>query len=347
MTMQSITKNLGTFLLFVAIGAGISLGIRALVRGGGEANAEEPKHEHGQPAPKAEAPAKKSPAKTDVLVDLGNEKCPVMGGDVDGETYFEWRGLRIGFCCPGCDKGFLEKPEELLDKVTPGWRDVAEAAAKAEAAKGAARAKVLTRIGKRYRVLRPDPAVEKPRRVFVDLGNEKCPVMGGKVDGKTYTFWNGLRIGHCCPGCTKPLLEKPEELLDEMKLEWRGLAKSAALANAVEGKARHGLVAALEGKHRVVHRHAGLLIDLENEKCPVMGGKVDGKTYTEWNGLRIGHCCPGCTEPLLADPVKLLDDMGAEWREAAKLAALANNATGDARAKLVAEAKERFEVVRE
>jgi len=33
----------------------------------------------------------------------------------------------------------------------------------------------------------------------------------------------------------------------------------------------------------------GLLLDLENEICPVLGNAVDGKTYSEWKGLLVGH----------------------------------------------------------
>jgi len=33
----------------------------------------------------------------------------------------------------------------------------------------------------------------------------------------------------------------------------------------------------------------GLLLDLGNELCPVLGNAVDGKTYSEWNGLLVGH----------------------------------------------------------
>lgn len=32
--------------------------------------------------------------------------------------------------------------------------------------------------------------------LLVDLGNEKCPVLGGAPDGKSYSVWNHLRIGH-------------------------------------------------------------------------------------------------------------------------------------------------------
>ena len=46
-----------------------------------------------------------------------NEICPVMGNAVDPEVYVDYRGRRIGFCCPGCDDVFLEDPETYLKKV--------------------------------------------------------------------------------------------------------------------------------------------------------------------------------------------------------------------------------------
>jgi YHS domain-containing protein len=46
-----------------------------------------------------------------------NEICPVMGNPVDPEVYVDHEGRRIGFCCPGCDKVFLEDPEPYLKKV--------------------------------------------------------------------------------------------------------------------------------------------------------------------------------------------------------------------------------------
>ena len=75
----------------------------------------------------------------------------------------------------------------------------------------------------------------------------------------------------------------------------------------------------------------GPLIDLGNEICPIMRNPVDGKTYSVWNGLRIGHCCPPCAADLLADPERLLDEAGIEWRAAA--AAMKRHGEADAAAK--------------
>jgi hypothetical protein len=90
----------------------------------------------------------------------------------------------------------------------------------------------------------------------------------------------------------------------------------------------------------------GLLIDLGNERCPIMGGEVNGVTWSEWNGLRIGHCCPPCIEKLLADPEKALSEAGIEWREAARLVAAVEEATGEERKKLLAEARAKYGIVR-
>jgi len=43
--------------------------------------------------------------------------CPVMGGPIDPKVYTEYKGRRVYFCCKGCDKKFLENPEEYLDKL--------------------------------------------------------------------------------------------------------------------------------------------------------------------------------------------------------------------------------------
>lgn len=36
--------------------------------------------------------------------------------------------------------------------------------------------------------------------------------------------------------------------------------------------------------------------------CPVMGGKIDSSAFTDIQGQRVYHCCPGCSSKLKADP---------------------------------------------
>ncbi len=47
-----------------------------------------------------------------------NTHCPVMGGEIDGETFVEWNGNKVGFCCPPCiddwkDMADAERTEKL------------------------------------------------------------------------------------------------------------------------------------------------------------------------------------------------------------------------------------------
>lgn len=44
----------------------------------------------------------------------------------------------------------------------------------------------------------------------------------------------------------------------------------------------------------------------ENRRCPVMGNPVDPGVYIDYQGRRIGFCCPGCDEAFLANPAKYL-----------------------------------------
>ena len=90
----------------------------------------------------------------------------------------------------------------------------------------------------------------------------------------------------------------------------------------------------------------GLLIDLGNKKCPVMGGDVDGTTYSKWRGLRIGHCCGCCAGSLLADPKTYLDKTGINWRKARKAIDKVDAASGAERDKLLAELKQNWTVIR-
>jgi YHS domain-containing protein len=43
--------------------------------------------------------------------------CPVMGNPINPASYVDYRGVRVFFCCPGCDKQFLDEPEKYLDQL--------------------------------------------------------------------------------------------------------------------------------------------------------------------------------------------------------------------------------------
>jgi YHS domain-containing protein len=50
----------------------------------------------------------------------------------------------------------------------------------------------------------------------------------------------------------------------------------------------------------------------EQTLCPVMGGKINTKVYTDIQGQRVYHCCPGCSAPLKKDPDKYFQKAAAE-----------------------------------
>lgn len=43
--------------------------------------------------------------------------CPVMGGEINKTHYSDYKGKRVYFCCPGCDKTFSQNPEKYLEKI--------------------------------------------------------------------------------------------------------------------------------------------------------------------------------------------------------------------------------------
>lgn len=57
-------------------------------------------------------------AKTEVKSqEILQKTCPVMGGKIDPKVYAEYKGRRIYFCCPGCEKDFRKDPERYIEKV--------------------------------------------------------------------------------------------------------------------------------------------------------------------------------------------------------------------------------------
>ena len=43
---------------------------------------------------------------------------------------------------------------------------------------------------------------------------------------------------------------------------------------------------------------------VQNDVCPVMGGKVDAKIFTEYDGKKVYFCCAGCPSVFRKNPEK-------------------------------------------
>ncbi|MHC4847013.1 MAG: hypothetical protein ACYTEG_00990 [Planctomycetota bacterium] len=131
-----------TFCACLLIGLVTAFGLRATMSAAPEP--EKPAMKMQQPPPKG----------TGLLIDLGNQKCPIGGDAVDGTTYGEWNNLRVGFCCPGCDTRFLKEPEASLEKMGIEWRELSVAVARYHAAPSAHKQHELAALRKRWNVIR-------------------------------------------------------------------------------------------------------------------------------------------------------------------------------------------------
>jgi hypothetical protein len=157
--MNALLNHWKLFATFVVIGLFAAVGLRAA----GSAPGDSSKHtesETRQAAPKPRPDSTKDTATApksesgDLLIDLGNDACPVMGGEVDGKTYGEWNHIRVGYCCPGCDRKFQKDPEGALDKFDIEWREAAKAVQGYMAATGDHKQHKLAAIRKRWTVVR-------------------------------------------------------------------------------------------------------------------------------------------------------------------------------------------------
>jgi hypothetical protein len=134
-----MTKHGQLFLICFLAGLAAAVGGRGLMA--------------GAPAPETVQAAEPEPGRG-LLLDLGNETCPVMGNPVDHATYAEWSHLRVGFCCPGCDRMFFEDPEKALDRLGGDWRAALEAVEAYRSAGPAQRPYQLDKIRERWTVVR-------------------------------------------------------------------------------------------------------------------------------------------------------------------------------------------------
>lgn len=303
---QIIGANGRMFTLFVAVGAVVAVGVRSRAAHDSHPKidpvvAKAPAHAPSSMEMTHEAPIEPLVAEDDstlvddepkpstspkelptdvkeekplgVLLQLGNAACPVMGGDVDGKTFTEWKGLRIDHCCPPCSARFLKNPESLLDEVSRDWREAFAAAQEIDSAAGEERAALLASASKRWKVLRepakavvdPTPADVFAGGLLVDLGNAECPVMGGGVDGKTITEWNGMQVNHCCPGCSKRFLKDPETLLDDVSPDWRSLRDAVVKFDAKKGDERAAALDAIRARWTLVREPDGVKATGEKE----------------------------------------------------------------------------------
>lgn len=87
----------------------------------------------GERAGGSAAPRAARAAQGAALVDLSNANCPVMGGTAKASVFGVYHGMKVRFCCPGCDAKFQADPARYLT-VLRADPDVAKRIDDAEAA---------------------------------------------------------------------------------------------------------------------------------------------------------------------------------------------------------------------
>lgn len=76
-----------------------------------------------------------------------------------------------------------------------------------------------------------------------------CPVMGGKIDKKVYSDYDGKRVYFCCTGCIKQFKKEPDKYLK--KLEAEGVVpESIPDAEKKEAPKDTGTQAAPKAEHK-------------------------------------------------------------------------------------------------
>ena len=126
-----------------------------------------------------------------------NGLCPVMGNPVKRQGgSAEYRGEKIGFCCPGCVAKFQADPVRYMDTMRVG------PAKYAYGGKGPSYA-TLTKAAR-----------------AAGSANGLCPVMGNPVqrDGGA-VMYKEQKIAFCCPPCQAKFTANPEGYMAKVRDE--------------------------------------------------------------------------------------------------------------------------------
>lgn len=260
-----------------------------------------------------------------------NRICPIKGGEVDPESPTrQFRGVTIGFCCPGCEATWDMKPDD--EKLALLARHAPEAVAAIEksrtdaapAAQPSASGEAAVRLARAYLAACGRADVEALNALFLDRG--RATVSENASDEGT---WETYRDHHLLP----ELKEMPGFVLTVAKEDVREFGSTSIVRHAGSFSvpdpnhpdAPRKFLAAVTyvvvddgGAPKIAHLHwssraekkpetgaqaAGATV---NDICPMTGDKVNAFHTREYNGLTVGFCDGDCALrwDALADDVR-------------------------------------------
>lgn len=176
--------------------------------------------------------------------------CPVLGEPVPtGALSVDYRGLKVSFCCGGCDSKFLKEPEKFLaasaesgDAIAVSLFDpVSQTRLDLEQAKAS-----IDFQGIRYPFQSQenlDEFLALPGSYILAPNRESltCPVMkkasASHSQAAGYADFKGVRYYFCCAGCEESFDTDPDKysalVADKVKIvSAQGAAKSSHLTMA-------------------------------------------------------------------------------------------------------------------
>jgi|FLOH01.1.fsa_nt_gi YHS domain-containing protein len=164
------------------------------------------------------------------------------------------------------------------------------------------------------------PAAEKHEMTLPTKLVEQtlCPITGEELeDHDNFIDYEGQRIYVCCKKCKTKVAVKPEQIAMAMFADGVQLENLQTI-DPVSGKPLkekthfHQLynkriyVNDMKDVAKVAADPAKYLDVLEGrkpqERCAVMGGKIDPEASFEIEGMHVGQCCGGCEKKWKKDP---------------------------------------------
>ncbi|QYK54449.1 MAG: hypothetical protein KF824_06005 [Fimbriimonadaceae bacterium] len=174
---------------------------------------------------------------------LPDPVCPVLGKPITSESLsVEYAGLKVSFCCAGCDQEFLASPTKFLKQAEAEHKVVAlslfDPVSKLRITPEQTKA-VVDVAGIRYSFASQESAdefAEFPGLYTTAPTREslRCPVMMNDIPTYSaaagYEDFQGVRYYFCCSGCDKSFSESPEKYAAQVKDQVRDVSSRKSSA---------------------------------------------------------------------------------------------------------------------